>query len=121
MLEADRGQALRERVVNLSARAAVRSSIRATCDGFARQPRAFDGDADLRGDRRQEVELAAGEPPPRGRGDVHDAERPFAEVQRDAGVIAQAARSRTVARRNCRAKAAALHDVDVAGRQLASA
>jgi hypothetical protein len=116
-VEADRCQTLRQRVVQIAAEAGTLFDARQT-DALVSEPCALDRDADLRGDRREQIELPAGQFPPGRRGDVHDAEASIPEVQRDARVIAEPA-GRTAIRGERGAQAAALDDVDVFSCQLA--
>ena len=87
-------------------------------DALLRQPRPLDGDANLRGNRLEEIQLATSQPPPPRRGHVHDPQAAGPEVERKAGVVAQAAGRGAIADHG-RAQAAALDDVDVLGRERA--
>ena len=113
-VQADRGQALGQRVVDLAGEAGALLGP-GQAGALLGQARPLDGDPDLR--RRSSRAAAAprrasGAP---GRpGDVHDPRAPrVLEVERDAGVVAQPLGQRRVLRLDGRAQAAALEHVDV--------
>ncbi len=117
-VQRDRGEPLRERVVDLAGDPGALLGA-GQPGALVGQPRALDRDPDLIGDGGEEAQLLAGQLPPGGAGDVHDPEGLVAEVEGDAGVEAEARRlvDGPVARRG--AEAAALHHVDVPRGELA--
>src|SRR5205085_4322561 len=86
-----------------------------------RQMSALDGDAGLIGDRGEQPQLLAGEPPPRLSGDIHDPQRLVLEVEGNAGVVAQPRGHRRVLLLDGGTEAATFQHVDVLWRQLALA
>ena len=119
-VEGDGGELLRQRVVDVArdARALVRSRM---LDRPIGQARPFDRDADLVGDGGEQVELLPGQPAPAAHGEVHDADRRVAGIDRHAGVPAQPPRERGLVRFHRGGEPRALEDVDVARFELAAA
>jgi hypothetical protein len=116
-VQADGGEILRERVVDI-ARDPRTFVVTRSLDRLLGESRPFDRDADLIRNRRQQIELLARQAAPAAHREVHHAERPLARVERHAGMAAQPGRRRGLRRRDGRRQAAAFDDVDVARGQL---
>jgi hypothetical protein len=117
-LKRDRREILRERVVDVAGEPRPLLGARQPLRALA-QVRPIDRHAEVRAERREQVQVAFAERAPVRSAQVHDAELPRTDAQRHAGVIFHAARHVRFAFAPGFTQAAALDHVDVLRDEIA--